>query len=70
MPFSPVKNLPFWENKLQVKETIRESKVFDNLPFKKNFKDTLFDPKYGFNKFLWIIYCISKTVNNLKRIKG
>ena len=69
MPFSPVKNLIYWENKLQVKDTIKESKVFDDLPFKKNFKDTLFNPKYGFDKFLWIIYCISKTADNLKKIK-
>ena len=68
VPFS-TKNLKSYENKLQIEDTLRNSEIFDYFPFKKNVKNIILDPKYGFNKFWWTFYCLSRTMDNLKEIR-
>ena len=69
LPFSTT-NLRSYENKLQIEDTLRNSEIFDYFPFKKNVKNIILDPKYGFKKFLWTIYCLSRTMDNLKKISN
>ena len=68
LPFSTT-NLRSYENKLQIEDTLRNSEIFDYFPFKKNVKNIILDPKYGFKKFLWTFYCLSRTTDNLKKIR-
>ena len=68
VPFS-TRNLRSYENKLQIEDTLRNSEIFDYFPFKKNVKNIILDPKYGFKKFLWTFYCLSRTTDNLKKIR-
>lgn len=67
MPFS-LKIIEACEKDLKINETIRESNFFDQFPFKKDFKNKILNPKYGFKKFLWTFYCLSKTNDKLKEI--
>jgi len=68
LPFS-TRNLKSYENKLQIEDTLRNSEIFDYFPFKKNVKNIILDPKYGFKKFLWTFYCLSRTTDNLRKIR-
>ena len=68
LPFS-TRNLKSYENKLQIEDTLRNSEIFDYFPFKKNVKNIILDPKYGFKKYLWTFYCLSRTTDNLKKIR-
>jgi len=65
-PMAQTKNLPEWEKELNIKDTIANSDIFNILPFKKGAKEKIINPKYGFNKYKWILYCITRTMNNLK----
>ena len=65
-PMAQTKNLPKWEKELNIKDTIANSDIFNILPFKKGAKEKIINPKYGFNKYKWILYCITRTMNNLK----
>ena len=67
LPFA-YKMLDALEKNLKIKETIRDTDFFDNFPFKKDFKDKLLNPKFGFRKFQWAFYCLIKTSDKLKQI--
>ena len=67
MPFSS-SCLDYYEKKLKIKETLNESDFLNHFPFKKNIKNKIFDSKYGFKKFHWTLYCLSRTNNKLKEI--
>ena len=53
--------------KLKNKTFLGEKPFFQ---IKKNVKNIILDPKYGFKKFLWTIYCLSRTMDNLKKISN
>ena len=68
-PFSS-RCLNIYEKKLKIEETLKESNFFNHFPFKKDIKKKLFNSKYGFNKFYWTLYCLSKTNDKLKKINN
>ena len=68
-PFSS-RCLDVYEKELKIEETIKESNFLNSFPFKKDIKKKLFDSKYGFNKFNWTLYCLSKVNDKLEKIKN
>jgi asparagine synthase (glutamine-hydrolysing) len=58
---------PNVRNEMQFEQTIRDSAIFDELPFKPQFRENLFTPPY--RKFVWPIYVLARIHQQLRNGK-
>ena len=55
------------KEKINFKDEINKSELFDKFPFQKDIKSLLFK-KNTHPANVWVAYCLSKTYNNLQQI--